>query len=304
MLKFSKLHGLGNDYIIIDLFNQKVRKNLNKLSIKLSDRHFGVGSDGLITVEPSRKADFKMRIFNADGSEAQMCGNGLRCAVKFAYENKLIDKRKLHKPQGIFKNILKKFTILESTKITKVETGRGILTTALIIGKDGKVENICVNMSEPILEPENIPVKISSEIVVNHPFEIEGGNFRMTCISMGNPHAIFFVNNLEKIDLDRLGPAIEKHPIFPERTNVHFAEVKTRKHIKVITWERGSGRTLACGTGAAAVCVAGVLEGKTEKMVTTELPGGNLKLLWNEEDNCVYMLGPATHIFDGIYTLR
>lgn len=302
---FTKLHGLGNDFIITDTFTQKLDQDLKVLASKVSDRHFGIGADGLIVLTPSDTATFRMRIFNADGSEAQMCGNGIRCAVKYAYEKKLLKEKDLEDPdenlRAVIESLATNLTVKGQIKAIKVLTGRGVLKLGLIITQDNTVDWVCVNMEEPILQPEKIPVALSLDRVVNYPTSIEGWKLHITCISMGNPHTIIFTDNLDKIDIDRIGPAIENHSFFPERTNVHFANVISKDYIEAITWERGCGRTLACGTGAAAICVAAVLEGRAERNVTVKLPGGELRLLWNEKDNCVYMLGPAESVFEGKY---
>ncbi len=302
--EFSKMHGLGNDYVFAETFNQDIESHydLPELSKAVSNRNFGIGSDGLILICPSNVSAMKMRIFNADGSEAQMCGNGLRCAIKFGYERNLLDG-KLNEPTGELKSVLSSLVGDANIKSVDVETGRGILTAGIVISGDNKVEQVCVNMSEPILEPKKIPVNLNGDKIVGYDFEIGGSIFKMTCVSMGNPHAVIFCEDVGSIDLDRFGPMIENADIFPERVNVHFVEVINKEFVKMITWERGSGRTLACGTGASAVCVAGVLEGRTNRAITAELSGGKLKLMWNENDNCVYMLGPAKEVFIGRYLL-
>ena len=302
--EFSKMHGLGNDYVFAETFNQSIESeyNLSELAKKVSNRNFGIGSDGLILICPSKIADMKMRIFNADGSEAQMCGNGLRCAVKFAYERDLLGNN-VGEIKGELQKVLDCLIGKANVKTVKVETGRGILTAALVLSCQNKVEQVCVNMSEPILSAKDIPVDLPAEKIVEQDFEVEGYKSKMTCVSMGNPHAIFFCEDIGKIELDTLGPKIENHRIFPERTNVHFVKVIDKEHVKMITWERGSGKTLACGTGASAVCVAGVLADMTNRAIEAELPGGKLKLMWNETDNCVYMLGQAEEVFTGRYLL-
>ena len=289
-MKFTKMHGLGNDYIYVNCFEQKVR-NPGKLAYIISERHFGIGADGLILISPSKRADAKMRIFNADGSEAEMCGNGIRCVAKYVYEHKLAKSRgKFSIPSG-----------RDFEASLKIETGNGILTIGLKLNKKKSVEKICVNMGEPILTTKEIPVKLPVKEVVDQPFMFENRAFTMTCVSMGNPHAVFFRNDLASVELEKMGPAIEKHSIFPNRINVHFVKANSSSEFTMLTWERGSGVTLACGTGACACCVAGVITGRLERICTGHLPGGDLELNWCEEDNCVYMTGPAVEVFQGTW---
>ena len=297
-MQFTKMHGLGNDYVYVNCFEEEVN-DPSKLAVAVSDRHFSVGSDGLVLIMPSESAAVRMRIFNADGSEAQMCGNGLRCVAKYVYERKLADSEPL-------KNDTSEIFLREAAgNITelrqmKIETGRGILTVALGIVSEC-VEMVCVDMGEPILLPGDIPVNVTGSQAVGIPLTIEGKNLLLTAVSMGNPHAVFFVNDVDSINLARFGPLIERHVMFPERTNVHFVEVLGPHEVRVRTWERGSGITLACGTGASAVCVAGVLASKADRAILAHLPGGDLQLLWSEDDNHVYMLGPATEVFEGCW---
>jgi len=295
-MRFTKMHGLGNDYIYVNCFEQKILQP-ERLAVAVSDRHFGIGSDGLILVMPCENADLGMRIFNADGSEAQMCGNGIRCLAKYAYENNLVKGK--HPTQLICQELLQSAcpNTDEICEIT-VQTGRGILTLELAI-VNGKVQQVCVNMGRPILAPIDIPVSLVGQQAVGIPLYIEDHNLLMTCVSMGNPHAVFYCPQLDQIDLQRLGPAIENHKMFPQRVNVHFVQVISPEEVIMRTWERGSGITLACGTGAAAVCVAGVLASKTAYSILAHLPGGDLQLLWNQEDNHVYLVGPATEVFTG-----
>lgn len=282
------MHGLGNDYIYVNCFNEKVA-DPSSLAVEISNRHFGVGSDGLILICPSDIADARMRMFNSDGSEAQMCGNGIRCLAKYVYTHGLAE------PGGPF-SVPGKETFDSSLRI---ETQRGILTLGLAIGDNGTVDRVCVNMGQPILAGAQIPVALTSDPVVNEPIEATGVELFMTCVSMGNPHAVFFVDDLSLVDLEGLGPAVEHHELFPERVNAHFVKVAGPNEFTMITWERGSGITLACGTGACACCVAGVLTGRTEANTLAHLPGGDLELYWCPEDNCVYMTGPATEVFSG-----
>jgi len=286
-MKFTKMHGIGNDYVFVDCFHERLN-NPAKIAREISDRHFGVGSDGLILICPSKKADAKMRIFNADGSEAEMCGNGIRCVAKFVYEHKLA------KPGG-------PVVMGDNTKYPaslKIETKAGILTIGLLL-RNKKVQISCVNMGEPRFRPKDIPVNLTGERVIEHPVEIQGLRLLMTCVSMGNPHAVFFSDEVEEIELERLGPAIENYELFPNRTNVHFVEIKSQSEFNMRTWERGSGVTEACGTGACACGVAAALTGRCGRICTAHLPGGELKTTWSQEDNCVYMAGRAIEVFDG-----
>jgi diaminopimelate epimerase len=287
-MRFTKMHGIGNDYVYVNCFEERI-DNLPALARRISDRHFGIGSDGLILICPSDKADVRMRMFNADGSEAEMCGNGIRCLAKYTYEHKLAKPGpKFQIPNGD-----------TYPKSLKVETGNGILTLGLATDENDKVQLVCVNMGRPRFRPQDIPVKIEGDSVINYSMEMLGQRLEMTCVSMGNPHAVFFCNDVKTVDLERLGPVIENHKLFPERTNVHFAQFVSRGELTMRTWERGSGITLACGTGACAVCAAGVLTGQTERVCKVHLPGGDLDLNWCEADNCVYMTGPATEVFHG-----
>ena len=274
-MRFVKMHGIGNDYICIDCFAQRV-VNPADLARRISDRHFGVGGDGLILILPSDIADAKMRIFNADGSEAEMCGNGIRCVAKYVHDH------------GI-----------SSNNPLRIETSAGIKTISLTLNEQNKVILATVDMGEPILEPSKIPVKISQKRAIDIPIETPKGSFKMTCVSMGNPHAVIFVDNVDKVPLHEIGPMIENHPLFPSRVNVHFVKVLSRREIIMRTWERGSGETLACGTGASAVCVAGVLNDLTDREILAHLPGGDLQLHWSVDDNHVYMTGPAEEVFTG-----
>ena len=289
-MQFTKMHGLGNDYVYVNCFTQTVAAPA-ELAIPISDRHFGVGSDGLILIEPSTVADARMRMFNADGSEAQMCGNGLRCVAKYVYDHNLARTHtEFSLPgQGTFPTSL------------RIETRRGILTVGLELGEDGLVRRVCVNMGQPILDAAHIPVAVNADTVIDQELAIEGQTLSMTCVSMGNPHAVFFCEDVEAIDLPHIGPIIEHHELFPERINVHFVKAEGPGEFTMKTWERGSGITLACGTGACACGVAGVLVGQCGRVVTAHLPGGDLQLNWCELDNCVYMTGPATEVFTGIW---
>ncbi len=274
LMKFTKMHGIGNDYVYVNCFEEKITEPA-KLAPILSDRHYGVGSDGLILILPSTVADCRMRIFNADGSEAQMCGNGIRCVAKYVYDHKIAQKNPL-----------------------TVETLAGIKTIHLFT-ENGWVSKARVNMGKPRLLRSEIPMLGSETPVINEILTVNGDeSFRITCVSMGNPHCIIFVDDLDGIDISKCGPEIERHQIFPERTNVHFVRIHNRKEVTMKTWERGSGMTMACGTGASAVCVAGVLNKKTERDILAHLPGGDLSLEWLEDNN-VYMTGSATEVFSG-----
>lgn len=292
-MKFTKMHGIGNDYVYVDCFEEKI-ENPAELAQVVSDRHKGIGGDGLILVAPSKAADVRMRMFNADGSEAEMCGNGLRCVAKYAYEHELA-------PAGGAFTIPGGRTFPASLKI---ETGNGVLTVGLMIDENNKVSSVCVNMGSPILTPGEIPVNLPGDKIVEYPIEILGRKLYMTCVSMGNPHAVFLCDDVESIDLEKLGPAIEHDAVFPNRINVHFAQIDGPNELTMRTWERGSGITMACGTGACATAVAAVLGGKAERTCTAHLPGGDLDLNWSENDNCVYMTGPATEVFSGVWPAK
>ena len=275
MIKFTKMQGLGNDYVYMDAIHQKI-ENESSLAQFVSNRHFGIGSDGLILICKSDVADFKMRMFNSDGSEAEMCGNGIRCVGKFVYDKGLTDK----------------------TTVT-IETLAGIKTLELNT-KDGKVETVKVDMGEPILTPKEIPVISDEEPVKNLMLEAEGRKFKFTCVSMGNPHAITEVEDTEKFDVEKYGKVLEVDKAFPNKTNVEFIQIVDKNHIKMRVWERGAGETLACGTGACATAVACYLNGKTDRNVEVELLGGKLYIEWNEKNNHIYMTGPAVTVFEGM----
>ncbi len=289
-MNFTKMHGLGNDYIYVDCFRETVEQP-ELLAPLISDRHFGVGGDGLILITPSEIADVRMRIFNADGSEAEMCGNGLRCVAKYTYEHKLAAPGEgfAVPGQAVFPYSL------------NIETGHGILRVGLLTDDYDLVSQVCVNMGQPVLAPQQIPVNLNGQKVIDYPVEILGQKFKMTCVSMGNPHAIFFCDNVDLIELEKIGPVIEHHPLFPHRVNVHFVHINTPTEFTMRTWERGSGITLACGTGACACSVAAVLNGRQGHVSMAHLPGGDLSLNWCKDDNCVYMTGPATEVFQGTW---
>ncbi len=279
-MRFTKMHGIGNDYVYVDCVRNKPPVDPTALAVAISDRHFGIGSDGLILICPSERADARMRMFNADGSESEMCGNGLRCVAKFVHDHGIATKPRL-----------------------AIETGRGVLSVDLEV-KNGKAERVRVNMSEPILEASKIPTTLPGDPPVNAPLTAGGVSFAATCVSMGNPHAVVYVGEEYFRTDDRdlvaeLGPKLERHEAFPRRVNVHFVKVHSPSEVTMRTWERGSGITLACGTGACSVCVAGVLSNRTERKILAHLPGGDLELEWSAADNCVYMTGPATEVFTG-----
>lgn len=274
-MKFTKMHGIGNDYVYVNCLKETV-ENPEEVAKFVSDRHFGIGSDGLILIKPSEVADFQMDMYNADGSSSEMCGNGIRCVAKYVYDYGLTDKTEVD-----------------------IETGAGIKHIVLTI-KDGKVEKACVDMGEPILKPELVPVVGEGEMLVNEPIMVDGKEYRMTCVSMGNPHAVVFMeDDVKNLDIEAIGPKFENHERFPNRTNTEFMKVLDRNTMDMRVWERGSGETWACGTGTCASVVAAVLNGLTERKVLVHLLGGDLEILWNEKDNHVYMTGPATTVFDG-----
>ncbi len=291
-MRFTKMHGLGNDYVYVDCFQVPFPADPTTLIQQMSDRHFGIGGDGVIFICPSEVADARMRMFNADGSESEMCGNGVRCVAKYVYDHAIARKPRL-----------------------KIETGAGVLGLDLEI-KDGRVARVRVDMGEPILEPARIPVQLAGwpgPQAVNVPLadymqlpnpgdwqQKCGLDPRMTCVSMGNPHVIIYCRDTALVPLETIGPLIESHPIFPRRINVHFVSVHHPGEVTMCTWERGTGITLACGTGASAVCVAGGLTGNSARKILAHLPGGDLELEWTAE-NRVFMTGPATEVFSGTW---
>ena len=297
-MRFTKMHGIGNDYVYVDCINQTV-KNPHQLARDVSDRHRGIGSDGLILILPSEHADLRMRMFNVDGAEGEMCGNGTRCLAKYAFDHGLTPGSPCPPSQCLdfLKSVLDD---VDDLRQITVQTGRGVLTLLLAI-KNNRVQQVCVNMGQPILLPGQIPVNVVGQQAIGVPLTIQGQNLLMNCLSMGNPHVVFFCPDVQAVDLQHIGPLIEHHPIFPERINVHFAQVIDPHQVKMRTWERGSGITLACGTGASAVCVAAVLASKAQPRLLVNLPGGDLHIFWNQSDNCVYMLGPAVEIFSGVW---
>lgn len=297
-MKFTKMHGAGNDYVYVDCTKNDLN-NPSEIAIKVSDRHFGIGSDGLILIKPSDKADFFMDMYNADGSRGKMCGNGIRCVGKFVYDNKLTDK----------------------TTVT-IDTLSGVKMLKLNIGKDGKVESARVNMGAPVLQPSQVPVDITglesyknmskeqmqkekenvTEPVVSEHIKVNDKEYEVTCVSMGNPHAIVYLDNdidIKKFEIEKIGPAFENHKAFPDRINTEFIQVLDKDNLNMRVWERGSGETLACGTGACASLVATVLNGKCNDTATLHLLGGDLKITWDKKDNTVYLEGPAKTVFTG-----
>ena len=274
-MKFTKMHGIGNDFVYVNCFKETV-ENPSEVSKFVSDRHFGIGSDGLILIKPSEVADCYMEMYNADGSRSAMCGNGIRCVAKYIYDYGLTDKTEVD-----------------------VETAAGIKHIVLTI-KDGKVEKARVDMGEPILKPELVPVIGEGDMLVNEPIMVDGTEYRMTCVSMGNPHAVVFLDeDVKNLEIEKIGPKFENHERFPERVNTEFMYVLDRNTMNLRVWERGSGETWACGTGTCASVVASVLNGLTERNVLVHLLGGDLEILWDEKDNHVYMTGPAATVFDG-----
>lgn len=273
-MKFTKMHGLGNDYVYVNCFQEKI-ENPSKVAKYVSDRHFGIGSDGLIMINPSEVADFEMEMYNADGSRGEMCGNGIRCVAKYVYDYGLTDKTSI-----------------------SVETLGGIKYLDLTV-KDGKVILVKVDMGTPILKPELIPIVADGDMVVNEPIIVDRTEYRMTGVSMGNPHAVIYMDNIKDLNLDQLGPKFENHERFPKRINTEFVKFIDRHTLEMRVWERGSGETMACGTGACAVAVASILNGLTEEKVTVKLLGGDLQIEWDREEDKVYMTGPATTVFDG-----
>ena len=275
-MKFTKMEGCGNDYIYVNGFENKI-DNPGELAVKISDRHFGIGSDGLILINPSDKADFRMDMYNADGSVGEMCGNGIRCVAKYVYD----------------------FGMTNKEEIT-VETLAGIKTLHLTV-EDGKVRSVRVNMGTPVLTAGEIPVLSKKERMIDEPITVLGQSYHITCVSMGNPHAVTFIDDTDSLKIEQIGPHFEHHPIFPNRVNTEFIQVVDADTIKMRVWERGSGETFACGTGACASVVACVLNGKTNNRVTVHLLGGDLLVEYDTKENCVYMTGPARIVFNGEY---
>lgn len=272
------MHGCGNDYIYVNGFEEQVT-NKPETVRRLSDRHFGIGGDGVIFINPSKEADFEMEMYNADGSRGQMCGNGIRCVGKFVYDKGMTDK----------------------TQISVVSFGAMKYLDLTV--KNGVVDSVCVNMGEPELEADKIPVISEHATVLSEPIEVDGISYLMTCVSMGNPHAVIFVDEVSELELTGIGPKLEKHARFPERTNTEFVQVLDRHTVSMRVWERGTGETLACGTGCCATVVAAILNGLTDNEVTVKLLGGSLLIRWDRSTNLLYMTGPAVTVFEGTIDL-
>lgn len=273
-MRFTKMHGCGNDYVYVNCLEQKI-ENPEKVAAYVSDRHFGIGSDGLILICPSEVADFRMAMYNADGSEGAMCGNGVRCIAKYVYDYGLTDQTSI-----------------------SIETKGGIKYLDLTV-EDGKVVLVRVNMGVPILTPEQIPVKLGNDRCIGEQIDVAGREYSVTCVSMGNPHAVIFVENTADFPLEEIGPKFEHHPVFPDRVNTEFVQVLNRKEVNMRVWERGSGETLACGTGTCATVVACVLNEKTEDEITVHLLGGDILVRYDRGNGVVWMTGPAEIVFEG-----
>jgi diaminopimelate epimerase len=274
-MNFTKMHGLGNDFIVVT-GESKLPANAPQLAIDLCNRFFGIGADGLVYILPSEKADFMMRIMNSDGSEAEQCGNAIRCVAKYVYDHGMI----------------------KQTDISIETIGAGAQKVQLFL-KDGKVDTVRVDMGQPILNGKQVPTTVDQDIVKDYPIEVDGREFRFTAVSMGNPHCVIYVDDAINMDLQTWGPKLETHPMFPKKINVEFVTVKSRNYTDMRVWERGAGPTLACGTGACATLVASVVNGLTDREATVSLKGGNLFIEWNETDNHVYMTGPAQEVYKG-----
>ena len=275
-MKFTKMHGCGNDYIYIDGAKEKIAQEEKEAFVRrVSDRHFGVGGDGVIFINPSEEADFEMEMYNADGSRAEMCGNGIRCVAKYVYDKGLTDK----------------------TDISVISCGR--IKYLQLFLQDGKVDTVRVNMGAPELTAALVPVVCERKQAVDETISVQGQDYKMTCVSMGNPHAVVFMDGVKELDIEKIGPCFENHERFPKRTNTECVEVIDRQHVLMRVWERGTGETLACGTGACAVVVACVLNGLTQETVTVKLLGGELNVTWDREADLVYMTGPAVTVFEG-----
>ncbi len=273
-MKFTKMHGAGNDYIYVNAMQEQVL-NPSEIAIRISDRHFGIGSDGLVLIMTSECADFRMRMFNSDGSESEMCGNASRCIGKYVFDNGLTDKQSV-----------------------TLETKAGIKVLELTV-VDGKVSTVRVDMGEPILEPVNIPMDFPGDYAIQVPITVRGKEYLLNGVSMGNPHAVIFMEGIDALNLPVIGPDFEHNELFPKRTNTEFVEIIDNEHVKMRVWERGAGETLACGTGACAVLVAGVLSGHLHRKAQVDLLGGTLQIEWNAENNHVFMTGDAVTVFEG-----
>ncbi|MCC8169398.1 MAG: diaminopimelate epimerase [Oscillospiraceae bacterium] len=277
---FTKMHGAGNDYIYVNCFSEKV-EDINATAKLVSDRHFGIGSDGLVLICPSDVADFRMDMYNSDGTQAEMCGNATRCVGKYVHDRGLTDK----------------------TTVT-LETLAGIKILNLNLNDKGEVETVCVNMGQPELNPKNIPIDSELDRFIQQPVEVDGKEYLVTGVSMGNPHAITYIDDVDNLEIEKIGPKFENHKMFPKRINTEFAQIVDRKTIKMRVWERGAGETLACGTGACATMVAANLSDLVDDEAELLLVGGTLKIKWDKKENNIYMTGPAAFVFDGTITLE
>ncbi len=281
-MKFTKMHGCGNDYIYVNGFAEHIEAERKpEIVRRLSDRHFGIGGDGVIFINPGQRAAFEMEMYNADGTRAQMCGNGIRCVAKYVYDQGLTDRTNI-----------------------EIESFGKVRSLELTLGSDNKVTAVKVNMGAPVLSAAQIPVLSDNDQVISEEIEVNGKVYKMTCVSMGNPHAVVFMENvpafdLKDFDIESIGPHFERHARFPERTNTEFVRVIDRNNVQMRVWERGTGETLACGTGCCAVAVAGVLNGLTDTKVNVRVPGGEILCEWDRQDDLVYMTGPAATVFDG-----
>lgn len=283
--KFTKMQGCGNDYIYVNGFTEKIpQEEKTELVRHISDRHFGIGGDGVIFINPSAEADFEMEMYNADGSRAEMCGNGIRCVAKYVYDKGLTDK----------------------TDISVISYGQNKYLQLFL--KEGRVDTVRVNMGAPELRPDRIPVTVAEagmpleqERIVNAPIIVQGKEYKMTCVSMGNPHAVIFLEDVTNLEIEQIGPYFENHERFPKRINTEFVKVLDKKTVQMRVWERGTGETLACGTGCCATVVACILNGLTDEKVTVKLLGGEIEIEWDREANLVYMTGPAVTVFEGEY---
>jgi diaminopimelate epimerase len=276
-MKFTKMHGCGNDYVYVNGFEEHIPDDKkSELAISLSNRNFGIGSDGLIFINPGKTAEFEMEMYNADGSRSEMCGNGIRCVGKYIYDHGLSDKTQI-----------------------SVESAGAVKYLTLFPGGDGKIEKVRVNMGSPILESKLVPVMSDNEKVIDEAINVSGNEYKMTCVSMGNPHAVVFMNDVKDLDIEKIGPCFENHERFPRRTNTEFVEVLDRSHVFMRVWERGTGETLACGTGCCATAVACILNGLTDEKVNVKVLGGNIEIEWDRNENVVFMTGPAKVSFEG-----
>lgn len=273
-MRFTKMHGIGNDYVYVDRMSERV-DDPEQVARQVSDRHFGIGADGLILICPSETADFRMEMYNADGSQGAMCGNGIRCVAKYVYDHRLTDKEHI-----------------------RIETKSGIKSLDLTV-QDGKVSLVRVAMGAPILQAEEIPIRTDREQVLAMPIEVGGMEYRITGVSMGNPHVVVYLDDVTGFDIEKWGPQFETHPLFPDRINTEFCKVLDEKIIQMRVWERGSGETMACGTGACAAAVSSILNGYTKEQVTVRLLGGDLEIFWDRRADQVYMTGPAVEVFSG-----